>query len=68
MNWSEHRKDLLNIVDTPGTETSNPLKGYQIIADSANRQGVLVPKRRNLFLLPLRLGAMVVSIFTRRRP
>ncbi|BEO88492.1 carboxymuconolactone decarboxylase family protein [Serratia ureilytica] len=51
MNWNEYRKNLLKNVGSLGTEIPETLKGYQTIAESANRQGVLDQKTQELISL-----------------
>lgn len=51
MNWNEYRKNLLKHVGSLGAEIPETLKGYQTIAMSANRQGVLDEKTQELISL-----------------
>ena len=51
MNWDEYRKNLLKNVGLLGDEIPETLKGYQTIATSANRHGILDEKTQELISL-----------------
>ncbi|HAT3516305.1 carboxymuconolactone decarboxylase family protein [Serratia marcescens] len=51
MNWNEYRKNLLKNVGSLRGEIPETRKGYQTIAESANRQGVLDQKTQELISL-----------------
>lgn len=51
MNMNEYRKNLLKNVGSLGSEITETLKGYQTIATSENRHGVLDEKTQELISL-----------------
>lgn len=50
-NWNDYRKDLLSNVGALGAEIPNTLQGYQQLAESANKQGILDKKTQELISL-----------------
>jgi len=51
INWNDYRKDLLGNIGELAAEIPETMKGYKLLADSANKQGILDKKTQELISL-----------------